>query len=109
MILERIKYSFFIKHYLLLLFKDLKMPKNNRQKEYKKQCELNKNYKQDLSKLLEQITYKRKYINKHLNNYYDQQMENLERYRFKIKLDRFNNQVNYSRFLKGKIKRTNTL
>ena len=80
---------------------------NNTLREYKKKCKNNKTYKKNLSQLLEEITYEQKYVNKNLNDYYDEQMDNLERYHFKIRLASFNNKVNYSRYLKKKITRTN--
>lgn len=79
----------------------------NRIKEYKlKNIKKNK-YKQNLSKLLELISYERKYVNKNLDNYYDENMSRLERAKFKKVLASYNNKVNYSRFLSNKIKHIN--
>ena len=79
----------------------------NRIKEYKlKNIKKNK-YKQYLSKLLELISYERKYVNKNLDNYYDENMSRLERAKFKKVLASYNNKVNYSRFLSKKIKHIN--
>ena len=76
---------------------------SNRVKEHKRQCTHLRRYKRELRMLNEKVAVESKWINRNIDDFYDENMTVKERMEYSLRRSRLLTTSNYVRHLKNKI------